>query len=154
MKEIPQGARQILEKQHFLIVSSVDKDGSIDTSAKGILEANPKGRILLLDLYKGRTYNNVKRNPNVTLTMVDENRFRGFSVKGKARIVKEGTLPKNKLELWHDKVSKRIARRLIKQVKDDLPGGEKIPEASFPMPKYIIEVKVDSIIDLAPGRKK
>jgi general stress protein 26 len=154
MPDIDPRIKQLLDKQHFIIVSSLDERSAIHTSAKGILEVDPKGKIFVLDLYKGQTYENIGRNPHVTLTSVDEPGFRGFSIKGRAKIIKEDALPKNKLAIWHEKLAKRIARRVIRHVKEELPGREGIPEAGFPFPKYIIEVTVDAIVDLAPQRRR
>ena len=151
---IPENAARMLDKQHFVIVSSVDQKGSVDSAAKGIIEVDPKGRICVLDLYRGRTYRNIKKNPRVTLTAIDERRFRGYSIKGKARIMSDGALPKRKLSVWQDKIAKRIARRLIKHVKEETPDHEDIPEARFPLPKHIIEIDVLDIIDIAPHRAK
>jgi len=145
--------KNFLEKQHFVIVSTLDDKGNIHTSAKGIIQVESRGKIFLLDIYKGRTYRNIRLNPNVTVTAIDERRFRGYSVEGKARILREDNLPKKALDTWHEKLARRIARRVISHVKE---GREekKIPEASFPFPKYIIDVTVDSITDLAPREVK
>ena len=152
--KIPTELKHILDKEHYLIVSTLDKDGTIHTSAKGILEVDSKGKIFILDLYKGNTYKHIKNNPNVTLTTVDEHRFRGYSIEGKAKIKKEDSLPKNVLKDWHGRLAKRIAKRVIKHVKEEMPEHKTIPEAKFPLPKYLIEVSVNKIIDLAPHSLK
>lgn len=154
MTGISDDIKHLLNKQHVTIVASIDNGGTIHTSAKGVLEVDTKGKIFLLDLYKGRTYTNIRRNPRVTLTSIDEQRFKGYSIRGKAKIVKEDTIPKNKLEIWHNRLATRIARRLIRHVREELPGHEGIPEARFPLPKYIIEISVEAIVDLAPQRLK
>jgi general stress protein 26 len=153
MAEIPHDVKHLLDKHHVTIVASRDGKG-IHTSAKGILEVDSKGKIFILDLYKNRTYRNIKRNPHVTLTTIDERAFKGYSVKGRAKIIKEGAVPKNKLEIWHAKLATRIARRLIRHVKGESAGHEGIPEARFPLPKYIIEVSAEKIVDLAPQKLK
>ena len=154
MTEISSEVIHFFNKEHFVIIATLDKSGTIHTSAKGILEIGDRGKIFILDLYKGRTYQNIKNNPNVNLTLVDERRFMGYSIKGKARIVREGLISKKRLELWHDKLAKRIARRVIRHVKSPGTGSEGIPEAGFPMPKYLIEVSADKVISLTPGRLK
>jgi len=151
--QIPYEVKSFLEKQHFVIMSSVNSKSVIHTSAKGVIEVNAEGKIFILDLYKGQTYRNIKNNSNVTLTAIDEHRFKGYSMEGTARIVKEDSVPKNKLEAWHDKVAKRIARRVIRHVKEEKSGHEGVPEARFPFPKYLIEISVNGIVDLAPHKK-
>ena len=154
MIEIPDSVKHLLDKQHVAIVSTLDDDGVIHTSAKGVVEVDPKGKVFVLDLYKARTFRNVEKNSNVTLTVIDEHRFKGYSLSGKAIIVEEKDIPKEKMNIWHEKLATRIARRVISHVKEERPHEESIPEASFPMPKYLIKVLVDKIIDLAPQRLK
>ena len=152
--KIPEAVENILEKEHFVVVSSAESNKTIHTSAKGVIEVDPKGRIFMLDLYKGKTYVNIRKNPHVTLTVINERGFRGYSIKGRAKIVKKETLSKKTLTLWNEKLAKRIARRIISHVKDQRAEHEAIPEASFPFPKYLIEVFVDKIVDLAPRKLK
>lgn len=152
MIKIPDNAKSLLDAQHIAVVSSINAGGTIHTSAKGIMEAHPKGKILLLDLYKGTTCKNIKRHSHVTLTVIDEKRFKGYSIRGKARIIKENAIPKSKITAWQEKLARRIARRVISHVKEEIPGSEGIPEARFPFPKYMIEVSVDAIVDLTPRK--
>ncbi|MCQ9207349.1 MAG: pyridoxamine 5'-phosphate oxidase family protein [Omnitrophica bacterium] len=154
MIKIPDNTKSLLDAQHVSVVSSINAGGTIHTSAKGIMETHSKGKILLLDLYKGVTYKNIKRHPHVTLTVIDEKRFKGYSIRGKAKIIKENALPKSKVTMWQEKLAKRIARRVISHVKEEIPGNEGIPEARFPFPKYIIEISVERIIDLTPHKLK
>ena len=151
---IPDNVAGLLEKEHFVIVSSLYKKRSIRTSAKGVIKVDPKGKIFILDLYKGGTYINIKRNPAVTLTVISERSFSGYSIEGKAKIIKKESVSKSDLKLWEEKIAKRIARRIISHVKEERAEHEAIPEASFPLPKHLIEVSVDRIIDLAPRKIK
>lgn len=147
---IPETVKNLLEKQHFIIAATLDKDGIIHTSAKAVIEVDDSGKIFILDLYKGKTYDNIKNNSNITVTVIDEHKFKGYSIKGKAKIFDKKTLSKETLIIWNDKISKRIARRVIKHVKGEESGHSGVPEARFPVPKYLIELTADNIVDLAP----
>ena len=154
MTAIPHNVKQFLEKEHYVIVASLNKNKNIHTSAKGVLEVDPKGKIYILDLYKAWTYRNVKRNSSVTLTLVDDHKFKGYSIEGRAKIIKEDILSKKTMKVWHDKLAKRIARRIVRHIKEETGEHKAIPEAKFPLPKYLIEVSVDRIVDLAPQKLK
>ena len=154
MDKISSSVKNLLNKQHFVIVSSLNENGTIHTAAKGVVEVDPNGKIFILDVYKARTYKNIKNNPHVTLTSIDEKNYRGYSIRGKAGVIKEDNLPKDKLKTWHEKVSKRIAKRIIRHVRGESSGHEGIPEADFPLPQYIIEVSVEAVIDLDPRLRK
>ncbi len=152
--KIPDQVKSFLEKQHFAIVSSIEANNSLHTSAKGIIDINSKGKIFVLDLYKGQTYKNIKKNPNVTLTAIDDYKYTGYSIQGKAKITRENTISDKKMKAWHDNLAKRIARRVIRHVKNEVSGYEGIPEARFPIPKHLIEIDVEKIVDLAPHKLK
>ena len=129
-----------------------DEKGAIHTSAKGLLKLDAEGKIFLLDLYKGRTCRNIKKNPNVTLTFIDDRKFAGYAIMGKARIRRENAVPESTLKEWEKHISKRMARRIVSHVKQPQGVSDWIPEASFPAPKHVIEVKTERVVDLAPQR--
>ena len=144
---------RFLQKQHYTVISTVDKDGAIHNSCKGILEIDQQGKIHLLDLYKQRTYENLKLNPNISLTVVDEHRFRGYSLKGKAKIISEDSIKKETIKAWEKKITGRISQRIIRNIKGE-KGHPKHPEIMLPKPEYIIEMDVKKIIDLTPQSLK
>lgn len=147
------GIIYFLQKQHYTVISTMDKEGSIHNSCKGIVEIDGKGRVYLLDLYKQRTYKNLQSNPNIALTAVDEHKFRGYSLKGRARIISKSKITKEVLSAWEKKISSRVSKRIIRNIKGE-KGHPKHPEISFPAPEYIIEMEVDSVIDLTPQALK
>ena len=152
MVDISHSVENLLNHQHYVIVSSFDREGEIHTSAKGVVDVDRRGRIYILDLYKGRTYANIIRNPNVTLTTIDDRTFKGYSIQGKAKIIDKKFVSRRKMQLWHERLAKRIAKRIVRHVREETSGRRGIPEARFPIPRYLIEVSIRKIIDLAPER--
>ena len=69
---------QFFQRQGFVIVSTIDKDGSPHSACKGIVKITSDGRIYLLDLYKARTHENLRRTAHISITGVDEHRFKGL----------------------------------------------------------------------------
>lgn len=107
----------------------------------------------MLDLYLKETYRNLKNNPSISITAVDEHKFKGFSLKGKAKILNREDLSPQLLKAWEEKINSRITRRLIKNMKEE-KGHPKHPEALMPEPAYLIEVEVKDIVDLTPHHLK
>jgi uncharacterized pyridoxamine 5'-phosphate oxidase family protein len=142
-----------LQKQHYTIISTIDKNSSIHNSCKGIVEIDKRGKIYLLDLYKQKTYENLKRNPNITLTVVNEHKFEGYSLKGKAVIVSGGKITKEIMDAWEKKITSRISQRMIKNIKGE-KGHPKHPEMLLPKPEYIIEMDIKEVINLTPRALK
>jgi uncharacterized pyridoxamine 5'-phosphate oxidase family protein len=142
-----------LSKQKFVIVSTLDSDGSIHCSAKGIVGIEETGKVYLIDLYRSGTFRNLKNNPLVTLTAVNEHEFTGYSLKGKAKIVEREEIKDHIIKEWEERVIDRISQRVIKNIKKD-KGSTKHPESRFPHPQYLIEIDVKNIADLTPAHLK
>lgn len=144
---------QFFHNQHFTIISTIDKKGYPHNSCKGIVEIDKSGKAYLLDLYMAGTYENLKNNPAISITAVDEHKFAGYCLKGRAKIVPKNKVNRRILTLWEDKIASRISHRLLKNMRGE-KGHAAHPEALLPMPTYLIAVDVDEIIDLVPGHIK
>ena len=139
---------RFLRNQSFVIVSTIDRNGSPHNSCKGIVKINRSGFIFLLDLYKGRTFRNLKRNPRLSITAVDEHRFMGYCLKGKASIITGEKLKSQTIMAWEKRITRRITQRVIKNIQEERQHSGH-PEALLPKPKYLIVMKVRKVIDLA-----
>ncbi len=148
---------RLFEKQGFVIVSTIDDKGRIHCSAKGIVGIDEGGKVFVIDLYKYRTYKNLKKNSTVSITAVDENNFAGFTLQGDAKIVPREEIEEHIVQEWEKRIVRRISTRIIKSVQSDAKTRSHF-EAELPThPKYLIEIDVKNIIDLSPpnlsGRK-
>ena len=144
---------QFFQKQSFTIISTLDKNRSLHNACKGIVKINKDGKVYLLDLYSGRTYENLRRNSNISITAVDEHKFKGYCLKGKAKLIPEGSLSPQIIKAWEDKVAGRITQRLLKNIHQE-KGHPSHPESLLPKPKYMIVMEVREIIDLTPQHLK
>lgn len=144
---------QFFHKQHFAIIATIDEKGYPHNSCKGIVEIDESGRVYLLDLYMAKTYKNLKNNQLISITAVDEHKFMGYSLKGKAEIIPKNKVNKRILRLWEDKITSRITHRLLKNLQGE-KGHAAHPEALLPMPTYLIAVDVNEIVDLIPPHIK
>jgi general stress protein 26 len=147
--KLPRDVVNFLETQGFVIVSTLDKDGFVHNSCKGIVKISPNGKMYLLDLYRGLTYENLRRNSRISVTAVDEHKFRGYSLKGKAQIIPHEKLTAGMLKAWEDKISSRLTTRLLKNIHEE-KGHPHHPEALLPKPEYMIMIKVEEMVDLTP----
>lgn len=140
---------KFLHNQHFIVVSTIGEDGLPHNSCKGLVDIESDGTIYLLDLYKGKTHDNLDKNPAISICAVDEHKFKGYCLKGKAKLIREGQLKSDLVKAWERKLAARITHRLIKNLKGE-PGHTNHPEAQFPDPKYLIAITVKEIVDLTP----
>lgn len=153
MKKLTEGIIRFLHAQPYTIVTTIDKNGCPHNSCKGIVDIKKDGRVYLLDLYKKETYENLKHNSHVNITAVDEHKFMGYSLKGKASIIKRSSIKPHIKKLWEDKITKRISKRFLKNIRGE-KGHPKHPEALLPKIEYLIVVEVNEIIDLTPQHIK
>jgi len=149
MKKIPQEVLQFFREQGCVVVSTIDSKDRPHSACKGIVKINSGGRVYIVDLYRAVTYRNILRNSRVSITAFDEHRFKGYCLKGKARIAAAGELKGEILKAWEDRINSRITRRLIRNIRE-VKGQSRHPEASLPKPTYMIIVRVEEIVDLTP----
>lgn len=153
LKKLSDYEAHFLEKQGFVIVSTLNSKGMIHCSAKGIVGIEKSGKIYLIDLYKTHTYNNLKRNPLMSVTAVDGHKFVGYTLQGRAKLVERSQIKDHIIEKWEEKVLSRISERVLRNLKGEKQGSHH-PEALFGHPEYLIEMDVENIIDLTPAQLK
>jgi predicted pyridoxine 5'-phosphate oxidase superfamily flavin-nucleotide-binding protein len=137
------------QNQGFVVFSTIDANGFPHNSCKDIVKIEPNGRIYLLDAYRAKTFKNLGGNQNVSITAVDEHKFKGYSIKGRAKILDSDQMPQEVAKAWEDKVTSRMTRRLLKNIKGE-KGHSLHPEAQLPKPQYMICIEAEEIINLTP----
>jgi len=149
MKKLSQDIIDFFQEQSFVIVSTIDNAGAIHNAAKGIITLSPNGRVYLLDVYSKRTRDNLTYNPRISITAIDEHKFKGYCLKGKASILEHAKFSPQVLKAWDEKITGRITRRLLRNISGE-KGHLKHPEARLPKPAYMIVMDVEDIVDLTP----
>lgn len=134
------------EQQHYTIVSTIGSDFLPHSSCKGIVKITQDGKVYLLDLYSARTHENLRKNNVVSITAVDEHKFKGYCLKGRAKILKPS---ENILNVWKKKIATRITKRIIKNMMGE-KGHTSHPESLLPEPAYMIVIDVESVTNLTP----
>ncbi|UCH11877.1 MAG: pyridoxamine 5'-phosphate oxidase family protein [Candidatus Omnitrophota bacterium] len=142
------------QKQGFVIASTTDKDGTPHNSCKGIVKIDKnKNEIYLLDLYKTKTHENLKRDTNISITAVDEHKFIGYCIKGRAKTIKKDRLKPHIVKAWEERIVHRVTDRIIKNIHGE-KGHPRHPEILLPKPEYLIIVQVKEVVDLTPHALK
>lgn len=137
------------KKQGCVVVSTINQNGDIHCAVKGIVGFEGD-RIFLLDLYSGRTINNLKTAPKVTVTAFNEHEFEGYTIIGDAKLLEENELNEKIVNDWKDKIVKRITNRILNNMSSGKRSSGHQPEANLPHPKHLIQVCVREIAELTP----
>jgi uncharacterized pyridoxamine 5'-phosphate oxidase family protein len=153
MKRLNDDVINFFKKQSFVIVTTLDPDGTPHDSCKDVIRVSRDGRIYLLDLYMRRTYRNLQNNPNMCVAQVDEHRFWGYCLKGRGRVAKLDRLRTRVNAIWQQKVNARIVNRIIRNIHDE-QGHPAQPESLLPRPEYMVIMDVTEVIDLTPAHIK
>jgi general stress protein 26 len=149
MKPIPASVINFLRNQSFVIVSTIDKNGFPHNSCKGIVRIDPAGEIYLIDVYHGLTNQNITFDPRASVSVVDEHKFTGYCLKGKASVIQDKAINQELIKIWEDNITARLAKRLLNNLAQGKGQGHH-PEVSLPPPKHLIVLEVEEIVDLAP----
>ena len=153
MKTMSSEMVDFFRSQGYLIISTIDKEGRLHNACKGLVDIDHSGRLYLLDLYRGATYQNLLQNDHISVTAVDEHKFKGYSIKGRASIIRREDMEPRLIKAWEDKITSRITERVIRNITQK-KGHPLHPEASFPDPKYLIVVEAGEVVDLTPRHLK
>jgi general stress protein 26 len=151
MKELAPEIIHFFHNQGFVIVSTIDKKGGIHNSCKGIVRVEPEGKVYLLDVYRAMTFQNLKQNPHISITAVDEHRFKGYCLKGSAKTIALDKLNPDILTVWEERVTSRITQRVLRNVRGE-KGHPSHPEVKLPKPEYLILMEVEKVVDLTPHK--
>lgn len=149
MKKLTEDIINFFQNQGFVIVSTIGKNSLPHNSCKGIAKISSSGRVYLIDLYKAATYRNLLRNPRMSITAVDEHKFSGYCLKGKAHIVPAETLSVKIRKIWEDKIASRVTKRVLRNIRGE-KSHPKHPEALLPKPEYMIAADIEEVVDLTP----
>jgi general stress protein 26 len=153
MKKISGEIINFFQNQGCVIVSTIDSNGFVHCSCKGIVKIDHQGEVYLLDLYRTRTYQNLKHNPCISLTAIDEHKFMGYCLKGKAQLLSVKKLQPKIISAWEEKITSRLTQRLLKNIREE-KGHPRHPEVLLPKPEYMIVMKVEEVVDLTPRHLK
>jgi len=108
-------ALKIMKAREFIAVATADKGGKPNSAPKLLLKIS--GRIVyFIDYNIGRTLENLKVNPEVSLSFIDINSLFGYRLNGKVEIIKKGKIYDECLKELREKEIKLSVERIVKGV--------------------------------------
>ena len=103
----------------------------------------------MIDVFHGLTAENIRHNPQVSISAVDEHKFMGYCLKGRARVMPDNEISQEFIKFWEDNITARLAKRLLHNLAKGKSHAHH-PEASLPRPKHLISIEVEEIVNLTP----
>lgn len=116
MREIER-ALKIIKAREFIAVATANKGGKPNCAPKLLLKIDG-GITYFIDYSIGKTLENLKVNPEVSLSVVDVNSLFGYRLNGKAEIIEKGKIYDECLKELQKKEIKLSVERIVKGVQD------------------------------------
>lgn len=106
-----------------------------------------KNILYLVDYVIGRTYSNLKENPRVSLSFIDDRTLTGYQLNGTVDILERGEEFEKLAEEFHAIKTKYTVERIV----FNLRTGEKASPLEFALPEQfvILKVKVIEIVEIS-----
>ncbi len=133
----------LLKNREFISVASCDFEGRPNVAPKFLLKIED-GFIYLVDYVVGRTFENLKINPRVSLSVMDTDALKGYQINGSVEIIEKGQLYDSILNELKNKEISLATERVIKGVQ----RGQKHQsfEVAFPERIAIFKMKKEEAV--------
>lgn len=146
MSIIEQGLK-IMKAREFIAVATADKGGKPNCAPKLLLKIDG-GIAYFIDYSIGKTAENLKVNPEVSLSFIDINSLFGYRLNGKVEIIEKGKIYDECLKELREKEIGLSVERVIKGVQD----GKSHKEFELEIPEHflIYKVKIEEGCEISP----
>lgn len=115
-------------------IASCDSQGKPNSAAKMLVDVVPPNQVYFLDYRYTQTYSNVKNNPRLSISFMDDAAFTGFRLTGPAEILEEGEEFERIQKSWEKRLITYEADRILKR----LMGHYSTKESENTLPKDFV----------------
>jgi predicted pyridoxine 5'-phosphate oxidase superfamily flavin-nucleotide-binding protein len=140
----------LLERQEFINVATSDFNSRPNVAPKFLIKAQGDF-IYLFDHVAGRTFQNLKINPRLSLSVVDMSTLIGYQLNVRVKIIEEGPGYHKLLDEAKRKEVDLSVKRLIEGVR--YAKAHKTFEVEFPDRGVIFEVKIEEVVEIGTTGK-
>jgi predicted pyridoxine 5'-phosphate oxidase superfamily flavin-nucleotide-binding protein len=134
-----------LSKGKFVNVATCNNERMPNVSPKLVAKLD-KNMLYLVDYVMGSTYVNIKENPRVSLSFVDERTLTGYQLNGTATVMESGLEYVALVEEFHRIQTDFTVERILSNVR----SGGKSDAAAVPMPDRfaVLKVRIIEIVEI------
>lgn len=155
--EIFQAFQQSKEQLKILSVASCDENGHPNSASKMLVDIARPNKVFYLDHKFTTTYNNLKNNPHLSISFMDDVNFTGYRLSGKGKILHSGKEFKAASKQWEKRLIRYEADRMLRRITGHHSAreAENALPADFVIVLFIAEngavIKPDRIFRAAHG---
>ena len=138
---------RVLADREFVSVATCDFDGRPNAAPKFMLKIE-NNLLYLIDYSFGRTLENLKINPRVSISFMNTEALMGYQMNGAIEIIKEGPVYK---AICEDLIAKEIdlsAKRIIEGVSTE--RTHKNFEISMSDKFLVYKVNIEEVVQIGP----
>jgi uncharacterized pyridoxamine 5'-phosphate oxidase family protein len=129
--------KDLLKSREFISVATCDLNYKPNAASKFLLKLEDKF-LYLADHVFGRTFKNLKDNPQVSISFADTNTLYGYQINGKAQILESGA--------EYDKIIKEMRQKQIdssaKRIIEGVTSGKTHGGFTISLPDKLVIFKV------------
>ena len=92
MGKITAEIKAMVEKRKLVFTATASKEGLPNVSPKGSIRYWDENHLIFVERNSARTIRNLKENPNISLVILDEEKSKGFQLKGTAELIDKGKI--------------------------------------------------------------
>ena len=138
---------KLLNEREFISAATCNLEGQPNAAPKFLLKCD-KNYIYLVDYTIGKTWENLKINPRISLSFSDAETLKGYKINGSVQIIAEGANYKDLLKEFRKRLTLLSVDRIVEAVrhqKKQKHFGTQITEHFV-----IFKVKISEITEIRP----
>jgi hypothetical protein len=130
----------------FVNVATCSRERMPNVAPKLVVKTE-KNVLYLVDYVIGRTYNNLKKNPRVSVSFIDNRTLTGYQLNGSVNIIESG----EEFGGFSEEFQQIKTNFTVERILFNMRSGEKISPLEFSLPEKfaILKVKVIEIVEIS-----
>jgi nitroimidazol reductase NimA-like FMN-containing flavoprotein (pyridoxamine 5'-phosphate oxidase superfamily) len=137
----------VMKTREFVAVATAGKGGKPNSAPKLLLKTDGK-MVYFIDYSIGKTAENLKANPEVSLSFIDINSLVGYRLNGKVEIIEKGKIYDGCLNELREKEIELSVERIVKGVHES--KSHKEFELDIPERFLVYKVKIEEGCEISP----
>ncbi len=139
------------QKQLKIIqVASCDLQKKPNSAAKMLVSVEEPNQVYFLDFPHNQTYENIKVNPQLSISFMDDAAFTGYRLTGTAEILEKGSEFEVAKRRWSKRLIAYEADRIVKRITGQYSTTES--ESKLPEDFIIVKFVASEGAVIKPGR--
>jgi predicted pyridoxine 5'-phosphate oxidase superfamily flavin-nucleotide-binding protein len=138
---------RLLHHRPFLTICTCDLNHIPNAAPKLILKYD-NSHVYLVDYTFGRTWNNLKSNPQASLSLMDLDNLTGYQINGTVEIITDGEIYSKAL----DELEERKISLTVERIVQGVQRGAKHDSFEMQIPKNLVifKIKIEEIAEMTP----